>query len=597
MKKLTLLIILIIIITLKGIAQTILTQNFNGAFPPTGWSKEGDVQTQWTLGNGNNAGGLAPELRFYYNGKNISKDPLTARFVSPLIDLTGKQIINLRFRQMVDKNGSGYTIGVATRTGTTGIWNVVWSMPTSNIDPEIREIVINNANTGNPNFQFCFFITGNIVLVDEWCIDDISIFVPFLHDVSPVSINNSTFLSNTSPIIPSTTIKNTGLNNEINIPATLKITDFGNNEIYSNTQTIASLASGATTNVCFGSYTLPAPDCAYKIITYTTLNGDLYRNNDTLNKWVYTYTNNKQKVMVEIGTATWCSTCPGAAMGANELISNGHNVAIVENHSADSYAFPASEARNNYYIVTGLPTAIFDGKTRVVGGHNATSMYYVYFPIYNTQYSIKTAFGITISGTHIGNNYNMNMAIYKLAQTLANNLVLHVAVTQSNILENWQGQTHLEFVSRLMAPDENGTLLNFGSQTTLYIPVSFNLNPAWGGSISNHDFEVVAWIQDVETKEVYNAQKMDLNLIPIDIHEITSNNIFIYPNPASNFIKIKNVENASIKVFNVLGAMVLEKENISDEFILDVSNFAEGSYFIKILHNKQVFTKRISLIK
>ena len=31
----------------------------------------------------------------------------------------------------------------------------------------------------------------------------------------------------------------------------------------------------------------------------------------------------REKVLVEVGTGTWCGYCPGAAMGIDDLIANG----------------------------------------------------------------------------------------------------------------------------------------------------------------------------------------------------------------------------------------------------------------------------------
>ncbi|MBU2651614.1 MAG: hypothetical protein KKA81_11815, partial [Bacteroidetes bacterium] len=57
----------------------------------------------------------------------------------------------------------------------------------------------------------------------------------------------------------------------------------------------------------------------------------------------------RDMVIVEIGTGTWCQYCPGAAMGADELIANGHDVAIIEYHGGDDYENTASVSRLNYY--------------------------------------------------------------------------------------------------------------------------------------------------------------------------------------------------------------------------------------------------------
>jgi len=69
----------------------------------------------------------------------------------------------------------------------------------------------------------------------------------------------------------------------------------------------------------------------------------------------------RNKVIIEIGTGTWCQFCPGAAMGADDLVNNGHAVAVVENHNGDTFTNTYSNARNTYYGITGYPTAFFDG--------------------------------------------------------------------------------------------------------------------------------------------------------------------------------------------------------------------------------------------
>jgi hypothetical protein len=43
----------------------------------------------------------------------------------------------------------------------------------------------------------------------------------------------------------------------------------------------------------------------------------------------------RSMVVMEVGTGTWCTYCPGAAMGADDLLANGKLVAVVENHNGD----------------------------------------------------------------------------------------------------------------------------------------------------------------------------------------------------------------------------------------------------------------------
>ncbi|MGE5424245.1 MAG: hypothetical protein ACM3N9_02710, partial [Syntrophothermus sp.] len=76
----------------------------------------------------------------------------------------------------------------------------------------------------------------------------------------------------------------------------------------------------------------------------------------------------RKQVVMEIGTGTWCTYCPGAAMGADDLLEYGCEVAVVENHNGDAFANTYSNARNSYYNITGFPTAMFDGVLKKEGG-------------------------------------------------------------------------------------------------------------------------------------------------------------------------------------------------------------------------------------
>lgn len=67
----------------------------------------------------------------------------------------------------------------------------------------------------------------------------------------------------------------------------------------------------------------------------------------------------RQMVVLEISTGTWCTYCPGAAMGADDLLANGCRVAVVENHNNDPFANQYSNARNSYYNPKWLPDCIF----------------------------------------------------------------------------------------------------------------------------------------------------------------------------------------------------------------------------------------------
>lgn len=71
----------------------------------------------------------------------------------------------------------------------------------------------------------------------------------------------------------------------------------------------------------------------------------------------------------------------------------------------------------------------------------------------------------------------------------------------------------------------------------------------------------------------------------------------IYPNPASDYIRIKNSENINqISIYNVLGDKVGEYDSATAQDILNISNLTEGNYILKIMKTDNTFTTR-SIIK
>ncbi|HHE38195.1 MAG TPA: T9SS type A sorting domain-containing protein [Candidatus Cloacimonetes bacterium] len=211
----------------------------------------------------------------------------------------------------------------------------------------------------------------------------------------------------------------------------------------------------------------------------------------------------RDKVVLEIGTGAWCTYCPGAAMGADDLVENGHDVAVIEYHNGDPFANTYSDYRNNYYGVTGFPTAFFDGVIDVVGGSHSNSMYSSYLPHYNTRIAINSSFTIDLDVQIVGEDFVAYATIEKVAATSSTNMVLHFVVTESEIQYNWQGQTELNFVERTMVPNQFGTTLDFSQGDIINLNLPFTFNEEW--ELEHAEF--VAFIQDTDTKEILQGTK------------------------------------------------------------------------------------------
>ncbi|MCK9399200.1 MAG: PKD domain-containing protein [Bacteroidales bacterium] len=219
----------------------------------------------------------------------------------------------------------------------------------------------------------------------------------------------------------------------------------------------------------------------------------------------------RQQVILEIGTGTWCQYCPGAAMGADDLIEAGCQVGVIEYHNGDSFTNTASDARNAYYNIPGYPTAHFDGVLEYVGGSNTQSMYPNYLPLYQQRIVIPSNFTIQIFGQHTGSTYDVQLVITKESGTWTT-LTAQLALTESEIVYSWQGQNQLNYVERLMAPDHLGTQVDFTSENTVVLNLQFTISSDW---VTNN-CEIVAFLQNDGTKEILQGNKVAIpNLQPM----------------------------------------------------------------------------------
>jgi hypothetical protein len=329
MKKLFTLAFFVMIASCAG-AQTLLNVDFSGTWPPTGWTFDSQA-SNWAQSQTANAGGTAPEATLYWSPQFTGM----THFISPNVNLTGITKVNLQFLHMLDDYSGGYTIGVATRHNS-GTWNIVWQVAVTQAIPAIGVYIpIANSDVNSSTFQFCFFFSGPSYNLNNWYIDNVKLFAPYAHDVSADKWLLADQYTAGMPFTPAVQVKNIGKNSE-GFPVVFNLYDASNTVIHTETMNVANLAMDSSAYVSFTNYSLPDANQLYKAQFYTNLTGDMDHTNDTISNFLNTYTHSKQQVMLEIGTGTGCQYCPGAAMGAEDLITNGDSVTVVEYHAYNS---------------------------------------------------------------------------------------------------------------------------------------------------------------------------------------------------------------------------------------------------------------------
>lgn len=83
----------------------------------------------------------------------------------------------------------------------------------------------------------------------------------------------------------------------------------------------------------------------------------------------------------------------------------------------------------------------------------------------------------------------------------------------------------------------------------------------------------------------------------LGVSDLLMENISIYPNPAQDILNITNAENANIQIFDMLGRLIISKENISLNEQVNVTGLTVGAYFIKISKEGNMTTKKFIVSK
>jgi PKD repeat protein len=71
---------------------------------------------------------------------------------------------------------------------------------------------------------------------------------------------------------------------------------------------------------------------------------------------------------------------------------------------------------------------------------------------------------------------------------------------------------------------------------------------------------------------------------------LNSTNISLYPNPASDIIKITGISNANIEITNINGQVLFSKTNLNETSEINIKDLSIGSYFIKIITDTDEIT-------
>jgi hypothetical protein len=488
-------ILVVIFLAQASFSQTLLLEEFSGsAWPPAGWSFDG-LPAQWAKSATAAAGGTAPEAKFTYTNQNT-----TTRFITPAFDLSSHNNVTLSFKYFYDWYANGVTFGVAKRFGT-GAWEVAWSVnPTGNQGPKSQTVEF--TNVGQADFQFCFYLTGNLYNMDYLHLDDVKLFVRQNLDAGLQTMAVPSYFLEAQTVTGK--VINEGLTSLNSFDVNWSLND---GEVNTTSYTGLNLATDATFNYsCTQPLNPPAGLHTLKVWV-SNVNGvavDDNPDNDMITKNIGVPTQTLQRrPLFEEFTSSTCAPCASFNNSVfNPFINQyGDNIGLIKYQmnwpgSGDPYYTAEGGVRRNYYGVSAVPMLYAEGKNVATSSAAVNNAY--------TTGMADPAF-VTLSGSHEvnGNNFTViaNITPYVALTNATVHIVVIEKITTGNVASN--GETSFKHVMMKMLPDANGTTMNMeaGVTTTL----NFSHDMATTNVEEMEDLIAVIFIQDNSTKYVFQS--------------------------------------------------------------------------------------------
>jgi hypothetical protein len=138
----------------------------------------------------------------------------------------------------------------------------------------------------------------------------------------------------------------------------------------------------------------------------------------------------------------------------------------------------------------------------------------------------------------------------------------------------------------------NGTYIRFASDRT-------NKSSAYGTMLHlvNTASEGLWYsLSQVEAPAIFmkTTGKKEVSISPI----VDANNkVSVYPNPTTGNLNIKNAEGGTIEVLNIMGQVMETVSNANEIELIDISRYANGNYFVRVIVDGKVSVEKINLVK
>jgi hypothetical protein len=310
------------------------------------------------------------------------------------------------------------------------------------------------------------------------------------------------------------------------------------------------------------------------------------------------------------------------SIGANQTLqetaaSNPRDIAYISYHTSFPQGDPLNSqnpadpaARALYYGISTVPFSVMDGGLGGGGRFN-------YSPARPGKKDliaralVDPRFRIDIDQSQTGDILDIEVEINPVLDLDGLDLTLHVVIVETEVsasLIGLEGNDVFRNVVRKLLPDAGGTSLPLSwiaGQPEIY-SFSWTIENVFDAE----NLALVAFVQDVNTRVIYQAATSVEFGIPtsaeIPVPEVTDDrpSVIYYPNPASEYVFIRFMENIIedhiLDVYNLSGNLIRSHVLPSGDNLYEFSTegLTRGVYVFRIRSNRDIIsTTRIVIMQ
>ena len=434
--------------------------------------------------------------------------------VMPAVDLTGVSSVIVSFKHALDNYSGSHTIGIATSSDEGATWNVAWQSNYSTSNSWSVTETVTTPDMGQSSVLFSLFYTGNCYNINDWYFDNIEIFSLENLDLSLSSIDlNSTIGAGNTGIV--FTAQNKGVETINQFKMMYQINDEDPVEETFET-TLASLATQQYTftvpmNLVPGAYNL-----AVSVMEVNGTTDDDTSNNDLAKSFEVALGSTQRFPMIEHFSSSTCGPC--VSVNTQMLnFCNSHPGQFTYTKyqmnwpgNGDPYYTAEGGTRRTYYGVSAVPQCFLDGQDQGYAAVQAS--------VFDQHYA-DPAFADVRGSFNVDGNI-ITVKVDYMTYFDANSARIFVSVnekeTHNNVGGNGETSFHHIFMKFLTAASGNTVNIEAGN----YQHFEFTQDMSSTHVEEMSDLEVSAWIQEYNTKEMFNSHFLyeytDIHPYPVD---------------------------------------------------------------------------------